>query len=393
LKGQKQIKKTSLKLGRKKYPVFTGEFWTAAQRQAANLHEIAYRACFKPALPKYFIDRYTKPGDVVYDPFSGRGTTVIEAALLGRNIVANDINPISAMLTEARLHVPTIGEIEKRLKEISRARIKLIDHDLAMFYHQQTFKELLQLKDWLKKRNKVNEEDRIDKWIRMVATNRLTGHSPGFFSVYTLPPNQAVSRESQLKINSKRKQKPVYRDVNALILKKSKSLMKGLSKEEIINLQNATKRSVFLTTDAGETKLIKKNSVQLTVTSPPFLDIVQYAKDNWLRCWFNGIDAEKIEKKITMVKSIDDWDKKMQHVFHELFRITKKGGCVAFETGEVRNGKVKLEEHVLPLGMEAGFTCESIIINQQQFTKTANIWGVKNNVKGTNSNRIVLFRK
>lgn len=393
MNGQKQIKKTSLKLGRKKYSVHTGEFWTAGQRQAANLHEIAYRACFKPALPKYFIDRYTKPGDIVYDPFSGRGTTVIEAALLGRNIIANDINPLSSMLTEARLYVPSVEEIEKRLKEISLAKMKHGDHDLAMFYHPQTFKELLQLKDWLKKRNTENKEDRIDKWIRMVATNRLTGHSPGFFSVYTLPPNQAVSRESQVKINSKRKQKPVYRDVNALILKKSQALMKGLSQEEIINLHHATKRSVFLTTDAGETKLIKKNSVQLTVTSPPFLDIVQYAKDNWLRCWFNGIDAEKIEKKITMVKSIDDWNKKMQNVFHELYRITKKDGYVAFETGEVRNGKVKLEEHVLPLGMEAGFTCESIIINQQQFTKTANIWGVKNNEKGTNSNRIVLFRK
>ena len=44
-------------------------------------------------------------------------------------------------------------------------------------------------------------EDNIDRWIRMVATNRLTGHSPGFFSVYTLPPNQAASQNSQIKIN------------------------------------------------------------------------------------------------------------------------------------------------------------------------------------------------
>mgnify|MGYP000160800235 CR=1 FL=1 len=39
--------------------------------------------------------------------------------------------------------------------------------------------------------------DTVDAWIRMVAVNRLTGHSPGFFSVYTLPPNQAASPESQ----------------------------------------------------------------------------------------------------------------------------------------------------------------------------------------------------
>jgi len=61
--------------------------------------------------------------------------------------------------------------------------------------------------------------------------------------------------------------------------------------------------------------------------------------------------------------------------------------------GEVRRGSVKLEEVVAPLGIAAGFKCTAILINTQSFTKTANIWGVKNNRHGTNSNRIVLFRK
>ena len=70
-----------------------GEFWTAKQRQATSIHEVAYRACFKAQLPNFFISKLTEKGDIVYDPFSGRGTTVIEAALLGRNGIANDINP------------------------------------------------------------------------------------------------------------------------------------------------------------------------------------------------------------------------------------------------------------------------------------------------------------
>ena len=48
------------------------EYWTSSQRQANSLHEISYRACFKPQLP-IFISRLTKPGDGVYDPFMGRG--------------------------------------------------------------------------------------------------------------------------------------------------------------------------------------------------------------------------------------------------------------------------------------------------------------------------------
>ena len=59
----------------------------------------------------------------------------------------------------------------------------------------------------------------------------------------------------------------------------------------------------------------------------------------------------------------------------------------------MRRGTVKLDEIVAPLGVNAGFDCSAILINAQRFTKTSNIWGVKNNNNGTNSNRIVLFQK
>ena len=99
-------------------PVYRGEFWTARQRQASSLHEVSYRACFKPQLPAYFISRLTAPGDVVYDPFSGRGTTPLEAALHGRRVVANDVNPLSAILTRQRLEAPLPDAIETRLAEL-----------------------------------------------------------------------------------------------------------------------------------------------------------------------------------------------------------------------------------------------------------------------------------
>ncbi len=83
----------------------------------------------------------------------------------------------------------------------------------------------------------------------------------------------------------------------------------------------------------------------------------------------------------------------MEDVLRELFRITKKGGWVAFEVGEVRNGTLKLEDIILPIGELVGFRCEGILINIQKFTKTAHIWGVHNNSEGTNTNRIILFRK
>jgi len=374
-------------------PVIAAELWTAGQRRAAAIHEISYRACFKPQLPAYFIARYTAPGDIVYDPFSGRGTTAIEAALSGRRVIANDVNPLSARLSAPRLMVPNLDAVAARLDDIPRKGSRRGAPDLAMFYEQRTLQEILGLRQWLQRRRREGTVDAVDDWIGMVATNRLTGHSSGFFSVYSFPPNQAVSARGQLRINTLRQQQPSYRDTHTLILKKSRQLLRGMSETALGQLRQAGASARFLTGDARHTPSIADGSVALTVTSPPFLDVVDYAGDNWLRGWFNSLPVDRIAKGITTPRNLSEWSAVMGAVLAELYRITRPGGVVAFEVGEVRKGKVKLDEIVLPLGLAAGFGCEQVLINTQQFTKTARIWGVANNAAGTNSNRIVVFQK
>ena len=374
-------------------PRFIGEFWTSQQRQALSLHEVSYRACFKPQLPRFFIEYLTNEGDIVYDPFSGRGTTVLEAGLLGRKVIANDVNPLSAILSKPRFFPPELQELMKRMDSIPMNEKAEADIDLSMFYHPKKEGEIVSLKEYLNERYENGTEDYIDRWIRMVATNRLTGHSKGFFSVYTLPPNQAVSADSQRKINSKMQQKPEQRDTRVIMYKKSRTLLSGVTQDDRKKLERSGETARFLTVDARETKTITSNTIQLTVTSPPFLDIVDYVQDNWLRCWFNSLDAEETAKKITLSRTMEEWSAVMFGVFRELYRITKPRGFVAFEVGEVRNKQVRLDEHVVPLGVKAGFSCVGIMINEQHFTKTSNIWGIDNNEKGTNSNRIVIFRK
>ena len=83
----------------------------------------------------------------------------------------------------------------------------------------------------------------------------------------------------------------------------------------------------------------------------------------------------------------------MAEVFGELHRVLKRGACAAFEVGEVKGGTVRLEEAVVPAAMQAGLEPVFVLINDQSFTKTANLWGVANNRVGTNTNRVVLLRK
>ncbi|MEO6594561.1 MAG: DNA methyltransferase [Planctomycetota bacterium] len=380
-----------LDAGGERVPTFTNEFWTSAQREGHSLHEVSYRACFKPSLPAFFIERLSKPGDRVLDPFMGRGTTPLEAALRDRVACGNDVNPLSTMLVQPRLCPPPLAAIGARIDALELRCDGELDPDLLVFFHPDTLRSICALRELLLAKAANGTLDAVDEWIRMVAVNRLTGHSPGFFSVYTLPPNQATSAKAQRKINEKRNQVPPARDVKAILKKKSIGLLRDVSPLWQRGATAHAPESVLITGPASSMPRLADGSVQLVVTSPPFLDVVQYADDNWLRCWFCGIDAKAVP--ITMARTVEAWQAAMREVFVELHRVVRRGGYVAFEVGEVRKGKVRLEEAVVPCASSVGFVPELVMVNAQEFTKTANCWGVDNNKSGTNTNRIVVLRR
>ncbi len=363
---------------------FVNEFWTNAQRAGHALHEISYRACFKPQLPEFFIDRLTEPSDAVYDPFMGRGTTPIQAALMDRHAFGNDANPMSVMMTRPRLNTPELRDVEFRLGEVpwDVSELTLDDKRFGVFFHPATLRQIVALRSWLSEREEAGTFDAVDDWIRLVAMSRLTGHSPGFFSVYTLPPNQAASIESQSRINERRGQTPPGRDVKALILRKSRSLLRhGRLHSPMIDLNCG---------DAKNTPHIPTDSVDLVVTSPPFLDVVNYQSDNHVRAWFSGIDIDA--QPIATPSSTEDWQRFTGDVLLELCRVVKPGGVICYEVGEVRNATIKLEDVVFAAILAADLPVEiiGVLVNQQEFSKTSNVWGITNNRKGTNTNRVVM---
>ncbi len=363
-------------------PTHIDEFWTAKQRAGHSLHEVSYRACYKPQLPAYFIRKFCTSESVIYDPFMGRGTTLIEAQLHGHRVIGNDVNPLSKILIYPRLSPPTLAEIENRLQEINLSMDEEMDEQLLVFFHETTLQEIYGWRAYFQQA----QRDIIDAWLQMVICTRLTGHSSGFFSVFTLPPNLAASIDSQRRINKKRNQTPEYRDTKALIHRKSKQLLRHslpdhFSRDDVI----------LFSQSADRTPQIEDESIDFVVTSPPFLDTIDYMQDNWLRMWFCGIAIDR--DTIWQLKSIEEWTARMTAVFVELHRVLKSGGRVACEVGEVRNGTVFLENAVVKAALDAGLIPEELMINMQHFTKTANCWGVANNRKGTNSNRIVILKR
>ena len=382
----KDFEITRNSFGKAKVAVHEGEFWTSKQRDGHSIHEVSYRACYKPQLPEYFLKRHAAPDSVVFDPFLGRGTTLIEARLHGCRTIGSDVNPLSVRLALPRLRPPTFEQVKDRLNSVVLNSMSIESNGLMEFFHPDTLQEIQGWMSYFRQRRELGLMDRVDEWIEMVAANRLTGHSNGFFSVYTLPPNQAVSVERQKKINAKLKQRPEYRNTRQLVLKKTRSLLRDVLPDGYCN--HIPK---LFQASADSIPQVGSNSVDLVVTSPPFLNEVDYLQDNWMRMWFCGIELEK--SSLWQLRSISEWTARMEDSLRELRRVLKKGGVIAFEVGEVRKGTVRLELEIVSAGLRAGLFPEQLLINTQSFTKTSNCWGVDNNKRGTNSNRIVVFRK
>lgn len=375
-------------------PRLFDEFWTAKQRQMHSLHyALSYRASFKPELPDFFIRQFSRPGEVIADPFGGRGTTVLQAALLGRRGISNDVNPLSERITYPKVHPVALEDLEARLARIplDQPRDLSREEDMSMFYHPDTYREILNLRDYLQ-----THRDDIDRFIEMIAISRLHGHSPGFFSAYSFP-QISIPKGNQIKINKTRGVEPDYREIKSRILKKARTTLKDGRLDEIL----ASGRNVRLT--VGDSRNLRDwpdSSVNLVVTSPPFLNQVDYVLDTWIETWFCGIDTRAIEEKVVQTPDLEEWRQFISDTLSELHRALVPGGKVAMEVGEIRyQGELlNLDETVVNLTTSkpynlGQFKVLGVYVQSQEFTKLSNCFRVKNNVLGTNSNRIVLMEK
>ena len=155
-------------------------------RWAAPQHYMcSYMAMFPPQLPHYFITRFTRPGDIVLDPFSGRGTTPIQAMSQSRFGIGNDLNDLAYCLTRGKIANPELeqvierlGFLESRFNRNEWLRMKGIPNRIRMVFHPETQKQLMYLRRELNWR-----EDDIDAFLAMVLMGAMHGASPGFLSL------------------------------------------------------------------------------------------------------------------------------------------------------------------------------------------------------------------
>jgi len=110
-----------------------------------------YKGKFIPQLVEYFLDDHTdkfkkevyfKPGDIVYDPFSGSGTTMVQACELGIHAVGNDVSAFNAMIGNCKVTKYNLVDVQTEIERISKAlKLFLADHKTLEF-EDRLLKEL-----------------------------------------------------------------------------------------------------------------------------------------------------------------------------------------------------------------------------------------------------------
>lgn len=402
-KDDRIISNASVKFAKAGINIVSGELWTARQRQMHPMHyTVSYRASFKPELPAFFINKFLRDRGVrsgmVLDPFGGRGTTAIQANLMGYGAVHNDLNPVSRFLAKSRQIVPSFESMEKRLEsmdlESNRAGISRSDRErLNPFFHPKTLNEILNFRNQLL--DPANKEDPEMMYLGVTALSRLYGHSQGFFSVYTFP-QISIMPGAQRRNNERRGQNPDYRGIKERIIAK---LRRDLKKPLPGHYHNVSVGNIYSVADVRNMRSVATESVDLIVTSPPFLDKVDYLQDNWMRSWFLGLENEVDNIQLGLYSEASGWENFMKDAMLEMGRVLKPGARAVIEVGEVRTKKgiLPLEDLLigaLPLDVEGGkIFAEEVYINTQRFTKLAHCWDVKNNTLGTNTNRCLVIQK
>jgi DNA modification methylase len=90
------------------------------QKQSAKRHFGVHGYFTKQpySVVQAYIKNFTKPGDLVLDPFGGSGVTVVEALMLGRKGIHIDLNPLSVFITKSLIQPVDVGELRTTFDEI-----------------------------------------------------------------------------------------------------------------------------------------------------------------------------------------------------------------------------------------------------------------------------------
>lgn len=290
-------------------------------------------AMFPPSMPHFFMKWLTRPGDVVYDPFSGRGTTVLEACLLGRVGLGSDANPMAWTLTAAKSNPPSRERLDLRIRELRRGmRARSTSHvpeKIRILFHPSTLSQLVSLQDRM---SLLRGDDRFIYAVLLgiLHANAQSDGTPRGLTVsmpntFAMAPNYV--RNYIERHNLKAHEVDVLSAVEARIQRLD--LPSGNFKRGFSWMQNVSERIVW-------PREIRK--ARLIFASPPYLQVMKYGKLNWIRLWLLGYEPTSVDSKLFTSSSLTKYVRFMSCAIEQMERRVAADGYICLVIGDVRRG-------------------------------------------------------
>lgn len=246
-----------------------------------------YFAMFPEEFARVWIERLTEPGDLVLDPFCGRGTAPFQALLMGREALASDTNPVAYCVTRAKTNAPAAASLRRRVTLLERAfdpaqsgdAVQVLPEFFSHAFAPETLRQLVFLRGQL-----AWQTGDVDCMLAALTLGSLHGETERSPSYLSAQMPRTISTKPKYSIRYWRRHglKAPERDVFDLLRNRITYRYASTAPTGRATVLHADVRRLPFER-ARPSKMAK-----LVITSPPYLDVTNFEEDQWLRLWFLG---------------------------------------------------------------------------------------------------------
>lgn len=332
----------------------------------------SYPSKLKPAIAYHLVEYFSKPNDVILDPFSGVGTIPFEACLNGRVGVGIDLNPLAFHATNAKVSVPLKQEIIKDFDALKIAvntndySLNDVPEEIISFYHPKTLQEILGAREYLSNEFRNDPRPSISFLITNIA-HLLHGNRP-----------YALSRRSHNIIPIPPKGEFIYKSLVEHTRERIARYLKIKTPDQF-NTGRALFGSIF-------DSYIEDESIDVIMTSPPFFGNTEFLRQNRLRIWFCGWNYEQQAKKKS--EFVDYMNLSVyREIFSKFYNILGPDKICILHLGVVKTKDMALS--ILPCAEESGFTKVGLIYEDTSNLETQG----RTDRGGTHKHQFLILKK
>ncbi|ALV23455.1 hypothetical protein ASO20_02230 [Mycoplasma sp. (ex Biomphalaria glabrata)] len=373
-------------------------------KNASSLHSISsYLAMFAPAMPRYFIEKLTQENDLVYDPFSGRGTTALKSREMNRRFVGSDLNPYALVLSRSKIATCTkqeainyVNNLEINFKvwKDNENNVNKFNNEnfseLRYFYSKSVLTQLIFLREnyGINWRNFSDVQNFVFGITLGIMHGKLKKDGTTIYFSLDMPNTISMAPNYVKKFAAaKNLIKP---DVNIFELIRNRINQKY---DEL--LSKKFKSNIYEINALENNKDIENNSIKLLITSPPYLSVVNYTNSNWLKLWLLGYERSNLRNEIKLSDRLN-FEKYTNFMIDFLENVYDKiqiGGYIVLIVGDVHNEKL-IEKVWEIIQNKVKFNLKEIYWDDK-YLQTHKITNMLNGKKGkaTTIEKVLLLRK